>query len=504
MPWKTIIPASIANIEKSTPSIIPSFYMEPEPKIRVPKYNYPVIYRVGEESWLIQTNIRIVTQEMMKAGWSRIPRFKQKCTSCNSEFQESVKRCPACDGEVRGPSLGQAKIFDRLTSTPSPNTSFGDFLRSVIYHDLMADDWYVSIIPMKKEGSSELTPAFMRVEDSRYWMPIADEYGNLGINEYYCPICYKPDEKESKPGTCKKCGATLLRTSYVQVLDSDIKARSNENWMIHGSTGRVQPELFGKPKIVPVWDLIHAIKAMDEYIYDVFSEGKLSKIINFPGTPQEELDALDMKIKNSLAERSIQTMAGYRPKRSNRTLFLGSESEIKVFDAMPSLTEMNAINHYLIMIQAVCGRFGVQPISLALKSSGERGSVAPFMQVEIQQSAMQEYERDKEEMFNLFLFPKFGITDWFFKFNPSEKRDLYQEALTDEIKVSTLISLREAGFDATFNEQKELMIPSKPTLEAISLKKPASHRQKPKISDASHDTIQGTTTERFPHGPRME
>ncbi|RLI87707.1 MAG: hypothetical protein DRP01_00860 [Archaeoglobales archaeon] len=509
MPWVSEKPPAI--IEKSTRSVIPSYHLSPEPQLRIPKWNYSTIYQVAEESWLIQSIVRVITQEVVRPGWRREPRFRRKCEECGAEFQETVEECPICGGKTRPPSQAQARLFDRLIQHPNPDHSFGDLIRSIVYHDVIADDWYVSILPAKfkdKDGNVVIRPAEIRVEDPRYWRPIADEYGRLGIDEYYCPICYTPDEYYTKPGNCPKCGLPLERTAYVQIVNGEITARSSENWMIHGSTGRVLPELHGRPKIIAVWDLIHTIKVMDEYNLDAYSEGKLGGILNFPGYSQEQIKALQAEIQADIKRREVQDVRGLlRTKKTIRTLMLGSEQPIQFIRAMPPLEDMQSLDFYMVYIQAVCAVFGVQPLAISFATkSVKSSSVAPYIRLEVQNRTIKEIQRDKEEMFNNFLLPRFGITDWLFKFNPIEQKDELREAQIRQIDANTLVTLRNAGFDAKFNEYGKLVIPTEPTLsqeEMPAKKRPKGKTpQKPKVSSASERVIAGTTVERWPHGTR--
>jgi len=499
-----------AIIEKSTRSVIPSYHLSPEPQPRAPRWNYQTIYEVAEESWLIQAIVRVITQEVVRPRWRREPRFRSKCKECGAEFQETRDKCPVCGGETRPPSQAQALIFDQLIKHPNSDYSFGDLMRSIVYHDVIADDWYVSILPAKieTEDGIQLKPAEIRVEDSRYWRPIVDEFARLGVEEYYCPLCYTPDEYYTKPGNCPKCGLPLERTAYVQVVDGEITARSSKDWMVHGSTGRVLPEIFGRPKITAVWDLIHTIKVMDEYNLDAYSEGKLGGILNFPGYSQDQIKALQAEIQADLKRQEVQDLKGrFRTKKTIRTLMLGSEQPIQFIKAMPSLSEMQALDYYMIYIQAVCAVFGVQPLSISFSSRGGKStSVAPYIRLEVQNRTIREIQRDKEEMFNNFLLPKFGITDWLFVFNPIEQKDELREAQIRQIDADTLLTLRNAGFDVRFNEYGKLVIPLEPTLSKVPEKKRPKGKtpQKPKVSDATERIISGTTVERYPHGTRGE
>jgi len=496
-----------AVLLRKTRSVIPSYHLSPLPAPRKPPYNYDLLYDFAENSWILQEVFNVIITEVKRPGWKIVPRFRKKCEVCGWETQRDVDECELCGGKVRPPSPAQLRIAQKLITHPNSQYSFGDLIGSIIYHDLVADDWFISIAPAvvvdEKTGEKSLIPAEIYAESSRYVRIVADEYGNLGKDEYYCPICYKPDEYYDKPGTCPKCGLPLERTAYIQVVNGEITARWSTERMVHGSTGRVAPSLFGRPKIIPLWEPLNIIKAFDEYNLDAYSEGKVAMILNFPGYSQEQVSALQHQIQQEITRLEKQDkMKGYRPKKTLRQLLLGSEKPIQAIKAMPDLSAMQSLQFYLLYIQAVCGLYGVQPvfISLRMKETGA-GTIAPYIQLEINNRRIREIQRDKEEVFNEDLFPKFGITDWMFKFNPPERKDELRAAQIFDIKAGSLATLRGAGIDARLNpETGEIEILGY-DLEVQSKRREGKQKQRPKISGASEGIIEGTTTERFPHGP---
>jgi hypothetical protein len=210
-------------------------------------------------------------------------------------------------------------------------------------------------------------------------------------------------------------------------------------------------------------------------------------------------------VRADVKKQTVTTREGMRTRRTPRTLMIASEQPIKFIQSMPPLTELQSIDHYLMALQGICGRFGGQPISLAFGAREKGTSVAPYLRLEVQNRSVKEIQMDKEDIFNTFLFPAFGVTDWLFKFNDVERKDERREAEIAHTKAVTLEILRSQGFDVTYDEFGKLVIPPKPTLKAnLRSRHSGQTRQKPKVSDASEREILGTTTERFPHGPRGE
>jgi len=533
--------APTTDIKKSK-AVLPQFLLNPGLAPRRPQWNYPLIYRVSDGSWLLQEIYKVKIQEVKRAGFYFPEKFKSRCEKCDLNFQDTTEDCPICGEETRSPDIKQLSILRHLTrNSRADNYVFGDVLGSIVYHDDVADDWYASINPLKRplgNGNIEILPGTLSVQHSAFIKIVADEFGNIGVDEegnaqYYCPICYdyKDEYTSNKPKKCPICGMMMEPTAYVQIVGNDIKARWSTRWMIHGSTGRILPSLYGTPKIYSCWEILYTLRAMDQYMFDAYTEGKLAGIINFPGYKQEQVTELQVSIETDIKKRDVQTPdALWRSKKSPRQLMIGSEKPITFHKVMPDLTAMQSLSYYMVYTQAVCGLHGVTPISISLKSKELGGGPSfPQIELEVQNKAMKEVMRDKEEVFNAFLLPRYGVTDYLFKFNPLEMKDELREAQIRQTNSHTLMNLRNMGFDVYFNEHGKLVIPTKPTLkmdvnievdeeddenpdeEENKGKKKKKKRkkrpkgasaQKPKISESTGAMIEGTSTERYPYGPR--
>lgn len=485
---------------------------------RVPPFDLIKLYDVVAKNWVLQEIYRVIIQETKRPGWIIQPKFKVKCRSCGAEYQISQKKCLVCNGKAfKEPNVGQRLKLERLLARPNSNRdSFGDILGSIIYHDIVADDWYIGI-DYAKMTDGDLIPAEIKVLDPRFLKPIVDEYGRLGNSkQWVCPVHWRYQQDPLRPeevvdvtvydksGACPICGLELVETAYIQEVSGTITARWGKNQVVHGSTYRVLPGLFGAPRARSLWNVIHAVQVMDEWFIDTFREGRLAKIVNFPGWEQAKLTELMRRIQADVQElKALDRRSGQlRPRKTLRTIMLGSKEPIGVFDVGISPQDIQLLDYYRLCIQACAGVYGVQIIFISDVERKGRASGTPAMRIEVQNRTIQEVQRDKEEIFVGQLFPIFGIHDWALKFGPLEKRDKVREAEIRQRDSGTALTLLNAGFDVWWDEFNELQWSKKPTKDPVSRRPSSATSPKKKISDTSGQEIEGTTTERFPAGPR--
>jgi len=421
---------------------------------------------------------RAIIQESTRAGFEIKPKFIVKCSNCGMEYQETKNSCDVCGSK----SLRDPDPRQRKRAPNSDRETMNQILNSLTYHDLVSDEWYLSVEYRKMNTGSGLIPSEIKVRDPRYIRPVMNEYGKLGNGEYFCPICFNykdPDIKEHK-GLCTRCGARMVETAYIQ--------KVNE---------------FGTPRARSLWNIITIINVMDEWFMDSLSEGRLEKIVNFPGWDQTKLTQLMSKVQSEISKLRIvdDRTGGLRAKKNLRVLYLSSDQPISVHDVGISPENLQLLEYYRMCIQACAGVYGVQAIFIGNIEKGKAGTT-PAMQIEVQNRTTREIQLDKEETINKQLFPIFNITDWLFKFNPLEKKDDKQEAEIWSTKANTVMTLINAGFDVEFDEFNNIKVSRKPVRDVTAVRPTGSAPQKTKVSDASGQIIEGTSTQRKPYGTR--
>ena len=491
-----------------TDSVIPQYHIsDPGPKARTPTFNLKKLYDVVDKNWVLQEIYRAIIQESTRAGFEIKPKFIVKCSNCGMEYQETKNSCDVCGSKsLRDPDPRQRKRALNIVEKPnSDRETMNQILNSLTYHDLVSDEWYLSVEYRKMNTGSGLIPSEIKVRDPRYIHPVMNEYGKLGNGEYFCPICFdykSPDIKEHK-GLCARCGARMVETAYIQKVNDTITARWSVDQMIRGSTYRVLPNTFGTPRARSLWNIITIINVMDEWFMDSLSEGRLEKIVNFPGWDQTKLTQLMRKVQSEVSKLRIvdDRTGGLRAKKNLRVLYLSSDQPISVHDVGISPENLQLLEYYRMCIQACAGVYGVQAIFIGNIEKGKAGTT-PAMQIEVQNRTTREIQLDKEETINKQLFPIFNITDWLFKFNPLEKKDDKQEAEIWSTKANTVMTLINAGFDVEFDEFNNIKVSRKPVRDVTAVRPTGSAPQKTKVSDASGQIIEGTSTQRKPYGTR--
>lgn len=489
------------KIEKTTP-VQPSFVFEPEPQVRYPVYDYINLFEVSTTSWPLRRAFRAIIQECIRNRWTMKPAFKWKCDKCGKTYDHTPKesqlkegekpKCETigCGGDLRPPSEVQARTLEQLMKKPNRDYHFDDFVKSSIFYDLSLDDWYWGIAfkrQPKKDGDGKIiiqnkkvifekVPYEIYVEDARFIFPVADEFGHLGGYEWFCSECYdkQPGDQpvvairqdmsladRQKAIICPLCGEIMEQTAYVQEIGGNVVARFAKDELIHGSSSRVAPALFGNSKIVSVWKIVQTILAMDDYNWEVYSTGKVGSIIGFPGEDQLEVDekktAIETELK-ALDSKDIQS-GRFRSSKKVRTLMLGlkkGQQPIRI-PIMEDLKALQSLEFYKLYLEATSGVYGVTAefVSTTDVAGGTR------LKIDVQNRTTQEHQAGFTDLFNDDLLPKFGITDWVFAFNPIEGRDELRDAQTEHTRAASAMTWATAGFEVSLGPDRELIVTGK-------------------------------------------
>lgn len=462
-------------IRKSDRTVIPEFVWEPSYKIREPIYNFEELILITRTSWVLKKVFSAIIRETLSPGWKLDPAFAGKCPKCGREYSEPSPKGKCETKECKNatlilPDYKQKKMALALLKKPSnetkPRLTFNRLLRSCLFYYLSLDNYFLSIsykhVTIENGGSETIrVPAEIDVEDPRYFRVVSDDKGHLGDpNQLFCPTCWKPDLVYSPPQTtCPKCGKPLERTAYVQRVAGAIKARFTEDEIVHESWDRWEPNLYGESRIVCLWKLIISLQAMDDYNYELYNEGKLGSIVNFPGHRQEEVNTImDEFEQSSLRKRVFDPiLRRFRSTKKIRTMMIGSKEPVSVTKIMEDFKSMQSMEFYKFWTSAVASVYGVMPVFVGDIERGKTGT-APSMQVNVQDRAIREIHSQFEDVINNRLFPLFGITDWSFHFDPLELRDELRLAQIGQIKANTALTWLKSGFSVRVNSEGDVEI----------------------------------------------
>ena len=412
------------------------------------------------------------------------------------EGEKPVCETEGCGGTLRQPSENQARILEHFLKRPNRDYHFDDFVKSSLFYDLSLDDWYWGIafkrtpkvadgkvVVRNKRVVYQKIPYEIYVEDARFIFPVADEFGHLGGYEWFCPECYDKQpgdqpvvvirgemskEDIEKAKVCPLCGGEMEQTAYVQELQGTVVARFTKDELIHGSSSRVAPALFGNSKIISVWKITQTVLAMDDYNWEVYSTGKVGSLIGFPGEDQLDVDekkkAIEDEIK-SLDKKDIQS-GRFKSSKKIRTLMLGLKKDqqpIRI-PLMEDLKAMQSIEFYRLYMEAIAGVYGVTP---EFVSTSDVAGGGIRLKIDVQNRTTQEHQAGFADLFNDELLPKFGVTDWVFEFNPIEGRDQLRDAQTEHTKAASALAWAQCGFNVSLGPGGELLVTGKADIASV-------------------------------------
>jgi hypothetical protein len=471
---------------------IADYLFEKRVIVRTPKWNYVTIYAELVKSWVYRQIQRAITQEVMNTPVELEPNFAMKCDACLAEYDTEVEECKVCEGKsFTTPDLEQRKAAQELMDNPNSEYSFDDLMRSALGWHIMLDDVYLSIaykdIPRlhtevdeetgeEKALLKEVTQAAeVFVEDSRYMFPVADEWGKLGNEEYFCPKHYDykldnyvvPNEDGSIP-PCPECGGECLETAYVMMTGKQIRQRLSEKEIAMDNTDAMKPELQGNPKAIAVWKLFKTINNIDDLNEETYREGSVGGIITFPGMKQADLTRQKQKMETEILKaNSRDATTGQRTKSKKvHVIFLAVKegTEPEFIPALPDSKEMEQLETYKLYRDSICAVYGVTPVFVSIIESGKSGN-NPRMQIDVQKGTTQEHQAFLENLWNEKVLPLFGVTDWGIKFGAIEAVDDLREAQVWEHRANAAQTLTGLGFPVTFDEHGNLEVGLEPEEE---------------------------------------
>jgi hypothetical protein len=218
-----------------------------------------------------------------------------------------------------------------------------------------------------------------------------------------------------------------------------------------------------------------SIIAMDNFNYDNYSTGKLAQILVFNGLTPTEADELAQEVKHqkNMATVKEQTIAqrfnDQYPKESAklRTLFLGgsghgsANSGVDAINAMPESEKMQSLDWWKLWREIFGSLYGVSPVFTGIMESGKTGN-NPRMQFDVQNNTSEFYQHKVNDVYNSFVFPKLGVTDWIFEYNPLEEKDEAQDETIMSLKLANIEKAISLGMTAELTDEGEVKISGDP------------------------------------------
>jgi hypothetical protein len=221
------------------------------------------------------------------------------------------------------------------------------------------------------------------------------------------------------------------------------------------------------------------MSAMDDFNIELYTEGKLGSIINFPGHDQGEVNEIMDQFENEAMRKRVYDpiLRRFRTTKKIRSIMIASKEPVKVTRIMEDFTRMQSLQFYKFWKSAIAATFSAMPVFTGDIEGGKAGTT-PMMQVTVQDRAIRELHRGREDIMNNRVFVAFRVTDWKFRFNSLELKDEMRLAQIGQIKANTALTWTKAGFSVRINEHSDLEVsgegkpvePQKKTKETVAPK----------------------------------
>jgi len=459
--------------------------VDPYMRIIEPQWDYVNLYKRAQNHHVLRKIHEAIIRECTRNGGEVVERFVVKCVKCGSEFDKEVKSCP-CGGSVKEPDPNQKPILQAFIKNPNRDDEWMHIIVSLLRFNLAVDDWYLqiantpSIVDLAPFGTGEKLETNviqLYVQDSRYMRIVADRYGIIGNEQFFCPVCYDGEKGDvyydanyfkRHKGKCK-CGGELNETAYVwrEVQATTIEGRFSRDEIIHGKLCSQLPHMYGMSKAIAALRPLDVTQNMTRFNLENYTTGKVAKMVFISGMNQTEVNTMVEDAKQqaeNVVDRSVNTGQRNPPKLHTLTIGIDDpKASVTVVDAMPDPEKMQSLEWYKQYCEDICGIYGVTP---KFEGVAEAGTAGIQMRVDVDTDVAMMYQKGLTDVFDEQLWPKYlGVTDWVWRFNPIQERDVLVDARTLQLNVDTVIKAARAKMNAEMEETGEVKISGKPSGE---------------------------------------
>lgn len=423
-------------------------------------YNYGILVKLSITSQVLRGVHEAILREVTRNGYDISEKYACKCKDCGTEYTVLKEKCTAqgCESTVfTYPSTDQKEAAKVFLDAPNRDNTTPQVNESLLRWILSTDDHWLSWQPA---NILELRPSTLRVEDAQYMRVVWDrEKGTVGNSEYFCPRCtaafpaktYHKDEKCSLHPE-----AELKETAYIYANGSQVEARYARDEMYHGIAHPWLPGFYGISLVISALKTVHSIAAMDDFNDKNYSTGKLAQILVFEGLTPEEATSLAAEVAK---QKKLAT--DNKTPEMLRTYFLGGKGGVDNVDAMPDSSKMQSLDWWRLWREVVSSLYGVTPIFSGVVEQGKSGN-NPRMQIDVNNNTTEFYQHKIEDIYNQFVFPRLGVTDYEYKCRPVEEKDEMQDVTILSTKLDVIDKAIRLGFDAELTDEGEVRISGEP------------------------------------------
>lgn len=444
-----------ALAERRSPIL--GFYNSPPNNIISLPYNYQTLINLWLNNEVTRTVGEAIIKEVEKKAHMIQAKWQCKCNVCGSEFKNEKKVCSECDGtDFTYPDPLQRQIAEAFDKRPNSDNTVSQINESLLRYMLSVDDHWVSY---QAGNISTLKAPTIQVEDSVYMRVVwTEETGRIGNGEYFCPICTREDPAASYnlgEHCVKHPDVKLQETAYVYD-KGGVKARFARDEIYHGMIDPWLPGFYGNSRLISALRIVLSVAAMDRFNYDNYSTGKLAQILVFMGLSQPDANDLAVQVK-----KQIDSFGVDGKEEQLRTLLIGGKDGVAAVDAMPPSDKMQSLDWWKLWREAYCGLYGVTPIMAGIVDSGKTGN-NPRMQIDVDNNTVEHFQASIEAIYNTFIYPKLGVTDWEWVYCPIEEKDEIQEVTVLNSKLDAMAKAVNLGLDVELTDEGELKVSGEP------------------------------------------
>ncbi len=431
-----------------------------------PGYDYRSLVMLSMGNEVLRTVQEAIIKEANRNRWASHPKFTCKCKACGYEYANPKEKCSNsnCEGtDFIYPDVTQKQVLDAFLADPNADDEMKDIIESLMRYMLAVDDHWLSVQPPSIE---KLTPLTIYVEDSIYMKVASDNYGRIGNNAWFCPVCTRLDPaKTYRKG--ERCSVhpdlELKETAYVYAEGSDVKARFSKDEVYHGKISPWLPGFYGNSKIISALRIILSITASDKKNLDEYTTGRVKQILAASGMSQRQAnEMIAAALEQPKFKLEINPQTGDRVvKDMQLVLGLGSGTKLESLPGMPDSGKMQSLEWWKLWRETVCSIYGVTEVFVGANESGRTGN-NPRMQIDVQNNTTELYHRAVEDIFDNFICPKLGVYDWIFRFNPVEEKDEMQDVTILNAKLDAMAKAVNLGLKAELTDEGEVKVSGEP------------------------------------------
>lgn len=424
----------------------------------------PQLYDYAYASDTYRTILNAKERETFRNGADWKPKFVRKCRICRTQYKNEVDNCTECGStELVEPDKQQQQILAPfLEKANANNQPLLEVLSSQDQDFQILDNGYLLFLKkyfFDEEGKIKSTEPLEIIRgDPIFLRKIIDRYGRHGY-DYHSgkPVYICPEHRHSpQNGTkCAHCGKQLYLAHFkTHLTDKTTYYLAGE--VIH-KTMYSNTIFYGYPMALTVLTKIRTLFAMDNWVLKYYVGGKSPK--GMPVIRTTNVDAANKAWDKWLDQTKANpnsVFPFFAPSNPN-----DSGDVIQYIDFTRTLEEMQYTEAKNDIVVKIGAPFGVCPIFQNDISTGG-GLNNEGLQITVTTRGTESSQKTYNDELD-FITAQLGITDWNYRLNPPEEKDLMAEKQKEAQDISNAQIMQSMGFEVTRTPEGEFRYSSAPT-----------------------------------------